>query len=125
MAADVVEEIEVRTQQRFEGMVFSTNVFAQKFASGLSVLGSTLMLDASHFPSHAVAGTVPEMIIRHLSIIYICTLATLYVGGLLCILLYRITRRRHAEHLRVLAERRRLAVETGAERRVAMSQIAG
>ena len=106
MAADVVEEIEVHTGQRFEGMVFSLNVFAQKFASGLSVLGSTVMLSLAHFPTHAVAGAVPGPIIQHLSIIYITTLASLYAGAMLCIVLYRITRRRHMENLGVLARRR-------------------
>ena len=115
MAADVVEEIEVRTGQRLEGVIFSLNVLAQKFASGLSVLGSTLMLSAAHFPARAVAGTVPGPVIMRLSTIYICTLAALYVASLSCILLYRITRRRHADHLHVLAERRRSPARTSIE----------
>ncbi len=106
MSADVVEEIEVRTGQRFEGMIFSLNVFAQKFASGLSVLGSTIMLSAAHFPTHAVAGQVPGAVITHLSSLYIFTLATLYIASLICIFIYRITRERHVENLRLLSERR-------------------
>ena len=105
MAADVVEEIEVRTGQRFEGMIFSLNVFAQKFASGLSVMGSTIMLNAAHFPIHAVAGQVPSPVVTHLSTIYISTLASLYVASLVCVFTYQITRKRHVENLRLLAER--------------------
>ena len=106
MAADVVEEIEVKTGQRFEGMIFSLNVFAQKFASGLAVLGATVILRLAHFPTHAVAGAVPGPVIMRLSNIYILTLAAIYIGSLVCIFLYRITRGRHSENLRVLADRR-------------------
>ena len=106
MAADVVEEIEVKTGQRFEGMIFSLNVFAQKFASGLAVLGATVMLNLAHFPTHAVAGQVPGSVITRLSTIYIFTLGSLYIASLVCIFIYRITRRRHVENLRLLAERR-------------------
>ena len=106
MAADVVEEIEVNTGQRYEGMIFSLNVFAQKFASGLAVLTATLMLRLAHFPAHAVAGAVPGAVVASLSRLYIVTLASLYIGSLLCILLYRITRSQHLANLRILAERR-------------------
>ena len=106
MAADVVEEIEVKTGHRFEGMIFSLNVFAQKFASGLAVLGATLILGLAHFPKHAVAGAVPAAVITSLSRIYIVTVACLYIGSLLCIFFYVITRGKHMEHLRILAERR-------------------
>ena len=108
MLADVVEENEVRTGRRDEGVIFALNVFAQKCASGLAVFVSTIILSIAGFPSHAVVGAVPADVIRRLSLTYISTLALLYVASLVCIRFYRITRETHAQNLRTLAERRRI-----------------
>ncbi len=106
MLADVVEEIEVLTGQRDEGVIFALNTFVAKSASGLGVFASTAILTLAHFPAQARVGAVDPAIIARLSAIYIGCVMALYVGTVLCIGLYRITRERHAANLRLIAERR-------------------
>ena len=106
MLADVVEEIEVRTGQRNEGMLFALNTFVAKCASGLGVFGSTAILGLAHFPPHAIVGNIEPAIITHLAEIYVGTVVCLYLGSIACVSFYQITRERHRVHLEVLAKRR-------------------
>ena len=106
MLADVVEEIEVRTGQRNEGMLFALNTFVAKCASGLGVFGSTAILGLAHFPPHAIVGNIDPAIITHLAEIYVGTVVCLYLGSIACVSFYQITRERHRVHLEVLAKRR-------------------
>ena len=106
MLADVVEEIELRTGRRDEGVIFALNTFVQKCATGLGIFGSTAILTFARFPAHAVAGTVPSAIIQRLSLTYSGSVVVLYLGSAICIGFYRITRAQHARNLQLLAERR-------------------
>jgi GPH family glycoside/pentoside/hexuronide:cation symporter len=106
MLADVVEEIELRTGRRDEGVVFAMNTFVQKCATGLGVFGSSAILAFARFPDHAVAGAVAPEIIQRLSLTYSGAVLLLYVGSAVCIGFYRITRAQHALNLQLLAARR-------------------
>jgi GPH family glycoside/pentoside/hexuronide:cation symporter len=106
MIADVVEDNEVRNGRRDEGVIFSLSVFVQKCASGLGVFVSTIVLTLAKFPTHAKVGQVRPAIITHLSAIYISTVVALYLGSVICVFLYQITRERHMSNLAILASRR-------------------
>ncbi len=106
MLADVVEEVEVRTGERSEGVIFALNIFVQKCASGLGVFASTAILALAHFPAHAQAGLVAPAVITRLSAIFIVSVGFIYAGAMICVFLYRITRTRHRENLDFLARRR-------------------
>ena len=106
MMADVVEEVEVRTGERAEGVIFALSIFVRKCASGLGVFVSTAMLGLARFPSHAQAGLVDPAVITRLSAIYIVSVASLYAASMSCIFLYQITRTRHVQNLDLLAHRR-------------------
>jgi Na+/melibiose symporter-like transporter len=103
MLADVVEDSELRTGRRSEGLFFAGASFMQKCASGLGLLGSGLILSAAHFPAHAVPGHLPPEILRHFALIYLPVTTVLYLVAMAIIGLYPISRESHNENLRKLA----------------------
>jgi GPH family glycoside/pentoside/hexuronide:cation symporter len=107
MLADVVEDNELRTGRRSEGLFFAGSSFMQKAASGLGLFASGLLLEAAHFPAHAVPGHVDPAILRNFALIYLPTTALTYIAATALIGFYPITREGHAENLR------RLAAEAG------------
>ena len=107
MLADVVEDSELKTGRRSEGLFFAGSSFMQKAASGLGLFASGLVLSAAHFPAHAVPGHVDPAILRNFALIYLPATAITYIVATALIGFYPITREGHAENLR------RLAAETG------------
>jgi Na+/melibiose symporter-like transporter len=109
MIADVVEEAELRTGRRQEGLFFAAAAFVQKAVSGIGIFASGMLLAAVNFPQGAQPGQVPQAILHELGMTYIPVLATLYVVALACLLGYRISRARHEETLARLAAATELA----------------
>jgi GPH family glycoside/pentoside/hexuronide:cation symporter len=103
MIADVVEDSELRTGRRSEGLFFAAAAFIGKAVSGVGIFASSMLLTAVHFPEHARPGAVTPAVVRNLGLVYVPTAAVLYGLALLCLTGYRITRARHEESLRKLA----------------------
>jgi len=106
MLADVVEDSEVATGRRSEGLVFSANLFIQKCVSGIGVFGSGLVLSAVRFPEGVQPGAVDPMVLRNLAIVFVTVQAAFYLTAMAMIGGYRITREKHAANVALLAERR-------------------
>jgi Na+/melibiose symporter-like transporter len=104
MVADVVEESELQTGRRSEGVFFAARSFAQKAVHGLGTFAASMILLAVAFPVDAKAGAVAPETIRGLALIYIPVLMVLYTGALGFLTLYRISREAHADNLRRLAD---------------------
>ena len=111
MIADVVEDSELRTGRRSEGLFFAAAAFINKAVSGVGVFASGLLLSIVHFPAHAVPGQVSPEVVRNLGLVYLPTVVVLYVASLACLLGYRITRAGHEESLRKLAAAADLVAE--------------
>lgn len=105
MVADVVEESEVKTGRRSEGLFFAARSFMQKAVSGVGVLTSTLILSAIGFPADAKPGAVDPQVVRDLGIVYAPTIVVLYALAVVCLTAYRIDRASHQETLATLAAR--------------------
>jgi Na+/melibiose symporter-like transporter len=103
MIADVVEDSELRTGRRSEGLLFSASSLVQKAVSGVGIFASGMLLLAIHFPRKAQPGHVPIEVIHHLGMVYVPIIFTLYGLALLFLMGYRITRASHQETLRRLA----------------------
>jgi Na+/melibiose symporter-like transporter len=99
MLADIVEDNEVGTGRRSEGVFFAVNAFVQKFVSGIGIFSSTLLLSVIGFPSGAQPGAVDPAVVRNLGLVYVPVLVVLYVITLGCLSLYRISRTSHAANL--------------------------
>lgn len=102
MVADVVEESQLNTGRRSEGLLFSAASMMQKAVTGVGALGAGLILSFVNFPEHAKPGHVDPEILRNLAIVYIPVMAILFIlsGGFTA--LYRIDRQKHEENLRLL-----------------------
>nr|WP_295106496.1 MFS transporter [uncultured Caulobacter sp.] len=105
MLSDVIDDSAVRTGRRAEGLFFAANSIVQKCVSGLGVFVSGLLLSVVAFPRGASPATVDPQVVTRLVLVYAPTLVVLYGVGMACLLGYRITRERHAENVRLLAER--------------------
>ncbi|HZZ31817.1 MAG TPA: MFS transporter, partial [Phenylobacterium sp.] len=115
MIADIVEDSELRTGRRSEGLFFAAAAFINKAVSGVGIFASGMLLAAIHFPQHARPGHVDPQIVRDLGLIYAPVTVALYGLALFCLTRYGITRQGHAETLRELvakAERVAEAIES-------------
>ncbi len=104
MIADVVEDSEVKTGRRSEGIFFAANSFAQKAVNGLGVVVAGQILAIIQFPTQAKPGQVPEETLFDLAYLYVPTLLFFYLFALAVLSVYKINREDHSENLRKLAE---------------------
>ena len=102
MIADCVEDSEIRTGRRSEGLFFSANSLMQKAIGGLGVLTSGLILDYIAFPARAVPGQVEQVILNDLVFKYVPISGALYLIGSICLYFYRIDRKKHEANLQKL-----------------------
>jgi Na+/melibiose symporter-like transporter len=106
MLSDVVEDSEIASGERSEGLIFSINLLIQKAVSGTGVFAAGLLLSVVKFPAHAQPGTVADAAVSKLALVYVATYATFYLAGMAMLSTYRLTKARHAANLAALAERR-------------------
>jgi Na+/melibiose symporter-like transporter len=105
MLNDVVEDVEVRTGRRSEGLLMAADGFFRKLVSGMGMFAAGVILTMIAFPRHAARGSVSPHVVDKLAYAYIpITLLLLTAIGLLYF--YRITRETHDENLRILEARR-------------------
>jgi GPH family glycoside/pentoside/hexuronide:cation symporter len=103
MIADVVEDSELRTGRRQEGLFFAAAAFIAKAVSGVGVFMSAMIVALIHLPARAVPGKIDPAVVRHLGEFYVPTAAGLYGLAVLFLLGYKITRSGHEDTLRKLA----------------------
>ena len=105
MMADVVEDSQVRTGRRSEGVFFAAAIFIQKAVTGIGIFVASLILALAGFPSGAKPGApVPHDAVVRLSLIYLPSVVVLYGVASLILFGYRITKARHEDNLRTIAE---------------------
>jgi Na+/melibiose symporter-like transporter len=112
MIADVVEDSEVSTGRRSEGLFFAANSLAQKAVNGLGVIVAGQLLAYVKFPTQAGLGEVPQQTLFDLASIYIPALWGFYLIAIVLMGFYRINRTTHAQNLDKLARRNAVAAQT-------------
>jgi glycoside/pentoside/hexuronide:cation symporter, GPH family len=70
MMADVVEQSEIETGRRNEGVFFAGAFFIQKCCSGLGIWATGMLLDLVDFPAAAKPGQVPLATVDRLTILF-------------------------------------------------------
>jgi Na+/melibiose symporter-like transporter len=115
MIADVVEDSELRTGRRSEGLFFSAAAFVNKAVSGVGIFLSGMVLLAVAFPEGASPGQVDPAIVQRLGLVYLPVLGGLYAAAIAFVSLYGITREGHEASLRRLAAAAELAHADEAE----------
>jgi Na+/melibiose symporter-like transporter len=108
MIADLTERTELETGRRNEGVISSTITFTTKCADALGTLIAGVLLSLIAFPTETAVGDVPPDIITRLGLIYGPVVFLIWMGVILSISRYRISRSRHQEMLHQLAGKRPL-----------------
>lgn len=106
MIADTVDESELATGRRQEGVFASAISFAWKATSGAGGFLAGLTLEAIAFPTQAPPGGVPAEKLVALGVAVGPLMMALNLLSLVFLSRYRLTRARHAEVLAELAKRR-------------------
>jgi Na+/melibiose symporter-like transporter len=104
MVADVVEESELATGRRSEGVFFAARSFAQKAVHGIGTFSATIILTQIDFPANAKPGEVEPGVLQDLGLVYVPVLMLLYVAAFGFLTGYRISRESHSSHLHELTE---------------------
>jgi Na+/melibiose symporter-like transporter len=104
MVADIVEDSAVQTGRRAEGLLFAADSLFKKVSGAGGPALAGLVLTVAAFPIGAKRGHVPEAALRHLMLIYLPTLVTIYALSISALAFYNINRQSHAANLRKLSE---------------------
>jgi glycoside/pentoside/hexuronide:cation symporter, GPH family len=105
MLADLVDEHELHTGKRKEGIFLSALAFIGQATSGLGGLFAGVALDLISFPKGAAAGTVPAGTLFKLGLVIGPGMMVLHLLSLIFVSRYRITREYHQQVLAQLAQR--------------------
>jgi Na+/melibiose symporter-like transporter len=102
MIADVVEESQLKTGRRSEGLLFAVESLVRKVTTSFAALLPGLLIALVHFPNHARPGHVDHAILVRLALVYLPTYTALTLCSTSALLFYRINRGQHQDNLRRL-----------------------
>jgi GPH family glycoside/pentoside/hexuronide:cation symporter len=103
MMADVVEDSEIKTGLRSEGVFFAGSFFVQKCTSGIGILAVGTILTSAGLPKKAVPGLVPLATIDRLTITYSLVYLVIAIAGALMFRRFPFGRAEHEARLAKLA----------------------
>ena len=106
MIADLVEQAELRTGRRSEGVFFAAVTFVRKAVLGLGLVAASFVLSMASFPADAQQGEVAPDTLWRLGAYYVPTILALWLAMIAVISTYRIERSDHEENVRQLSVRR-------------------
>ncbi|MCV0383596.1 MAG: MFS transporter [Erythrobacter sp.] len=114
MVGDVVEESQLATGRRSEGLFYAANTLMQKSTSGLGVFAAGMLVSLVGITPGMAPATIDPAIPRMLAIAYVPALIVLYIGGAGFLFAYRIDRTSHEASVAEL-ERREGAASRNAD----------
>ncbi|MDP3740395.1 MAG: MFS transporter [Hyphomonadaceae bacterium] len=104
MIADLVEQSELKTGRRSEGVFFAANTFIQKMTTGVGVMAATLVLALANFPAGADPSQVSNDVLQSLGWNYLPAMLLLHLATVGSLLTYSLSRQAHEENLRKLEQ---------------------
>lgn len=105
MFSDLVEDAELRSGKRSEGLLFSVMTFTRKSVEGIGVLSASIILAFIAFPEGASPGEVGADTVFRLGAFYAPAVFLFWALMLVFISRYRISRQDHEQNLAMLAAR--------------------
>ncbi|OYW43571.1 MAG: sugar transporter [Rhodobacterales bacterium 12-64-8] len=102
MISDLVEQAEVKTGRRSEGVFFAANTFIMKVTTGIGLMAATVVLALAQFPSGVAPDQVPDSALVTLGWWYLPAIIVLRLAMILSILPYAVDRKSHEDNLRKL-----------------------
>ena len=106
MMADVVEDSELKTQRRSEGLFYAARGFAAKAVSAGGIIGAGSIVSLVGLDGITSVDDVTNEIRLDLATLFLPVYCGLYLLGLVIVSKYRITRADHNEHVQRLSERK-------------------
>ncbi|MEJ2172618.1 MAG: MFS transporter [Woeseiaceae bacterium] len=103
MMADLVEQSELKTGRRSEGVFFSSVTFIRKSVQGFGLLLASFVLHLAQFPAGAAVGQVSDEAVWRLGAYYVPAILTIWMLMMAVISAYQLDRAGHEENLRKLA----------------------
>ena len=103
MIADLVEESELQTGRRNEGVFYASVTFIRKCVQGLGLMLASFLLYLSDFPAGATVADVSAETIWQLGAYYVPCILSLWMIMIAIISGYKLDRDQHEENLRKLA----------------------
>ncbi|MEM7099894.1 MAG: MFS transporter [Pseudomonadota bacterium] len=104
MIADLVEDSQLKTQRRSEGVFFAAVTFTRKMVQGLGVVAAGTALSIMNFPTEVLPKDVPADTVLSLGVLYAPSLFVLWMTMIACISFYGIDRQRHEQNVAALKE---------------------
>jgi Na+/melibiose symporter-like transporter len=102
MVSDLVEQAEVKTGRRSEGVFFAANTFIMKVTTGIGVLAAGIVLALAQIPPGAAPDQTPDAALVTLGWWYLPAVMLLRLLMVLSILPYAVDRKKHEENLQKL-----------------------
>ena len=99
MLSDVVEDSEVRTGKRSEGVFFAGGFFVQKLVGGLGIFVAGRILAFAEFPASAKPGLVPVATIDRLTVVFLVLELVFYALAAFCYARFPFGRAEHDARL--------------------------
>jgi glycoside/pentoside/hexuronide:cation symporter, GPH family len=104
MIADLVEQSELKTGRRSEGVFFAAVTFTRKATQGLGAFAAGIMLSVISFPQGAARGDVQPETLWKLGAFYAPSLLLLWTLMIVAVSFYRIDRQDHEQNLQRLED---------------------
>ncbi len=102
MVADLVEQSELKTGRRSEGVFFSAITFVRKSVQGLGILAASGILTLAQFPTGGGTTSVSSQQVFDLGFYFVPSVLALWMLMTLSITGYRISKKTHEEALKSL-----------------------
>jgi len=103
MIADLVEDGELRTKRRSEGVFFAAITFTRKAVQGFGVMAAATVLSLVNFPKGVAPGQVPDDVLYQLGAFYAPSIFVIWMLMIASLRFYGIDRGKHEDNLRALA----------------------
>ncbi len=104
MLADVVEEAQVKSGKRSEGVLFAADSLLRKITTSFATIFPGQIIAYVGLSKSAKPGHVDPAILTHLATIYLPVVTVLYLCSTSAIMFYRIDRAKHEDNLMRIAE---------------------
>ena len=105
MVSDIVEDSELTTKKRSEGIFFSAQGFSNKAVSGVGIFLAGLVTSLAGLTSEAKPGEVDDSILINVALIFVPIYMVLYLLSLYFLSLYKIDRETHENNISAIDQR--------------------
>ncbi|WP_297733832.1 MFS transporter [uncultured Maricaulis sp.] len=112
MIGDVIDDSDLKTGRRAEGLFYAANSFMQKCVTGFGLMAAGILLTIVDLPERAQPADVDPASVDMLAILYVPSVAFLYIAGALFLHFYRLDRASHEANLAALKLREEGAPHT-------------